>query len=146
MSRGSYASITFRPSDVRKYKELRDAIRCEFGTTEGEKLQDGMVMFDSSEARDGVFPAIEEIAQSLAVPFDRYSGEAYEVSEQTVCFRPGDGVTVIQMDGDGEPVVPLERITGILMRSKGDDAMLRRTFEALVGGFDVVPLAKFPSA
>lgn len=68
-------------------------------------MSDGTTMFENDFARDGRFFAIEELAQSLAIPFDRSTEESCEAGAETVFFRPGLGLVTDVTDCDGESMI-----------------------------------------
>lgn len=51
-------------------------------------MSDGTTMFENDFARDGRFFAIEELAQSLAIPFDRSTEESCGAGGGDCVFPP----------------------------------------------------------
>ena len=139
MSDEFYAAITFRKADIEKNPRLKKALDAEFGEGAGKEYSNGTVMFDNSYALNGEFCGIEELAQALAVPFNRHSEGFFDIDPGNVYFRPGEGLIHETIDHDGEPTVLLSDIKQMLVCKK-DNASLRRALEALVAGHKVEPL------
>ena len=119
-------TLTILKSDIERYPELKEAIKNQFYTADGQLYnpdtwnEDSILAnFCDYEARYGHFEEIEHLCRELHIPYNQWS-ESYYASEGplTRYYRPDIDDKEIYADGNGEQVFTENKLKDIAKKAK----------------------------